>query len=340
MPTLMPEAAGLHLGRTLDSGQVFRWRWSPAPGGGHVATGVVGAQVLRLAQDARGLWLLSPETPEARVLLRRYLGVAARTRGEGGHGGNGGHRGDGATRRGTAFGGLVQIEAALARDPVLARILPHTRGISILAQDPWEVLISFIISQNNNIPKITQSIDRLVRACGEPLPASAGEGSGGATHDRDVDDRRSGSERPDGGGETIYAFPTPERLAGAHPRTLRACLLGYRAPYVKAAARMVAAGVIDLPALQRTPASEARDALRRIPGVGEKVGDCILLFGLRQMLAFPVDVWVRRAVERLYFRNRARTTREIQAFAQERFGPLAGYAQQHLFTYARARLRG
>ncbi len=331
MPTLIAEAAGLHLRRTLDSGQVFRWRWSPTPdGGGDVAAGVVGSRVLRLTQNAQGLWLISPQTSAARALLRRYLGVGAWTDGNGRRGRTGPVR----LRGGPAAGGLAQIEAALARDPILARVLPHTRGISVLAQDPWEVLISFIVSQNNNIPKIVRSIERLARVCGEPLPASA---CGGGAAIRDGDERHAG--RANGARGGVYAFPTPERLAGAHPRTLRACLLGYRAPYVRAAARMVADGVIDLAALRRMPAGEARDALRLIPGVGEKVGDCILLFGLRQMSAFPVDVWVRRAVERLYFRNRPRTTREIQAFAQERFGPLAGYAQQHLFAYARTYLR-
>jgi N-glycosylase/DNA lyase len=293
MPTLVAEAAGLHLRRTLDSGQAFRWRWSLAPDGGRVATGIVGSQVFCLTQDARGLWLLSPETPEGRRVLRRYLGMAAR------------HR-----------GGLARIEAALETDPVLARILPHTRGISLLAQDPWEVLISFIISQNNNIPKIAQSIERLARALGEPLAGPHGPG-----------------------GDRFYTFPAPERLAAAHPHTLRACLLGYRAPYVRAAARMVAGGEIDLGAVRRLPADAARNALLRVPGVGEKVGDCILLFGLRRTSSFPVDVWVRRAVERLYFQRHPRRDKEIRAFAQERFGPLAGYAQQHLFTYARAFLR-
>jgi N-glycosylase/DNA lyase len=201
------------------------------------------------------------------------------------------------------------VEVTLAADPVLARVLPHTAGISVLAQDPWEILISFIVSQNNNIPKITRSIEGLARALGEPL----------------------------GGGAA--AFPAPERLAAASMRTLAACSLGYRAPYVRTAARLVAEGRLDLAALSRTDQSAAREALLDVPGIGDKVGDCVLLFGLGHRAAFPVDVWVRRAVERLYFRGRPRRLGEIQAFARERFGPLAGYAQQHLFAYARARLR-
>jgi N-glycosylase/DNA lyase len=292
VPVLLAEAAGLHLRRTLDSGQTFRWRWDAA---GREVTGIVGRSILRLAQDAAGVWLIAPQTPDARQAVLRYLGV-----------------GDHA--------GVVGIEKALAEDPVLARILPHTSGISLLAQDPWEMTISFIISQNNNIPKITRSIAGLARALGEPL-----------------DEQRGPRSRQDPG--SFYAFPSPERLAGARAQVLRACLLGYRAPYVRAASRLFSSGRLDMAALQRMPEEEARDTLLRIPGVGEKVADCILLFGLRRITAFPVDVWVRRAVERLYFRNRPCTAGEIQQFARARFGALAGYAQQHLFVYARQHLR-
>ncbi len=290
--------AGIHLRRTLESGQAFRWTWTDEPGTGEVAVGVVGRHVLRLAPAPGGIRLLSPATPAVREACLRYLGVAP------------------------AGQDVHQVERALATDPVLARILPHTHGLAILAQDPWEVLISFIVSQNNNIPKIRRSIERLARALGEPLdrataPAGPGRGGAGPTH----------------------AFPSPERLAAARLRTLRACHLGYRAPYVRAAARLVAAGRIDLDMLRRVPEAEARDVLRGIPGVGEKVGDCILLFGFGHAAAFPVDVWVRRAVERLYFRGRTLPPREIRTFARQRFGLLAGYAQQHLFTYARAHLR-
>jgi N-glycosylase/DNA lyase len=278
-------AGALHLVRTLQSGQTFRWRCEPANGSATVATGVVGRRVFRVRQDDRGLWLIAPHSADDRADVLRYLGLWPRP--------------------GTVHG----IEASLAEDAVLAQVLPHTRGTAILNQDPWEVLICFIVSANNNIPKICRSIERLARALGEPL-------QGGA-----------------------FAFPTPERVARSHPRTLAACLLGYRAPYVRAAARLVADGRIELAALAGKPFGQARDRLLQIPGVGDKVADCILLFGLRHTEAFPVDVWVQRAVERLYFRGRTRSVRQIREFARSRFGPLAGYAQQHLFCYARAHLK-
>jgi N-glycosylase/DNA lyase len=286
---LLAGSAGVDLCRTLDSGQAFRWRWDgPAASPetmGPVVEGIVGRYVVRLAQDARGVRLLSPGTTDARAAIRRYLGVVPH---------------DGHPRR---------VEARLAADPVLARVLPYTTGISLLAQDAWEILISFIISQNNNIPKIRRSIGGLSRELGERLDAGTS------------------------------AFPSAERLAAAPMRTLARCSLGYRAPYVRSAARLVAEGRLDLVALSRMEHAAAREVLLAVPGIGEKVGDCVLLFGLGHHAAFPVDVWVRRAVERLYFRGRPRRLRDIQAFARERFGPLAGYAQQHLFAYARARLR-
>lgn len=282
MTALLADSGGVDLRRTLESGQAFRWRWEDGPQG--TAAGVVGRRVVRLSQNGRGIRLESLGTPGVRDAIRRYLGVLPR------------------------HAHPRRAEAALAADPVLARVLPYTAGISLLAQDPWEVLISFIVSQNNNIPKIKRSIDGLSRALGEPL------------------------------GEGAFAFPAPERIAAASTRTLAACALGYRVPYVRAAARLVADRRLDLAALSRTDHVGARSALLEVPGIGEKVADCILLFGLRHHSAFPIDVWVRRAVERLYFRGRARRLREIQAFAQDRFGPLAGYAQQHLFAYARAHL--
>jgi N-glycosylase/DNA lyase len=109
---------------------------------------------------------------------------------------------------------------------------------------------------------------------------------------------------------------------------------------VREAARRVDEGRLDLNALRGASEDDARDALRRVSGIGDKVADCILLFALGRVTTFPVDVWVRRAVERLYFGGRSRPLREVRAFARDRFGPLAGYAQQHLFVYARQHLGG
>lgn len=205
---------------------------------------------------------------------------------------------------------LAEIERTLAEDRVLRRLLPRTSGTALMRQDPWECLVSYVISAFNNIPKIVQTIDHLARRFGDPIGGDA------------------------------WTFPHPEQLAGARLGALRACILGYRAPYVRDLARLTARGSVDLDAIARLGYEDARRALLDLPGVGEKVAECALLFGLGHGEAFPVDVWVQRAAERWYFNGRSMTPRAIRAWARDRFGPLAGYAQQHLFVGARTLGRG
>jgi N-glycosylase/DNA lyase len=149
----------------------------------------------------------------------------------------------------------------------------------------------------------------------------------------------------------LHPFPPPERLAAASEVELRQAALGFRAPNLLKAARMVAEGRLDLEALRRAPYDEALRALRGVPGVGRKVADCILLFSLDKPEACPVDVWVWRVMRELYGRHLAevlpseplaggagpsdRAYRAIQAFAWRRWGRHAGYAQQYLFTARR-----
>ncbi len=206
---------------------------------------------------------------------------------------------------------LAEIETTLSLDPVLRRLLPQTSGVALMRQDPWECLTSYVVSAFNNIPKISLSIRRLARGFGGQMA--------------------NGPRGP----EDDYGFPSAARLADASLSRLRACALGYRAPYVRALARLVADGQVDLHAIARLAHADARAALLALPGVGEKVADCVLLFAYGRGEAFPVDVWVQRAVERWYFGSRTVAPRVIRAWAQHRFGNLAGYAQQHLFAGAR-----
>lgn len=266
-----------HLQRTLLCGQAFRWR-----GEGTIATGIFAGRHVRLEQTVEGIWVEGLWSEEETFRIYRYLGLDEP---------------------------LAAIEAQLGHDRVLKRIFPSTSGIALLRQDPWECLVSFVISAFNNIPKIEQSLDRLTRRFGEAV------------------------------GDAGWTFPKPGRLASAGLAELRRCLLGYRARYVKAVARQIAGGELDLDGLIRLPHEEARRQLLALPGVGEKVADCVLLFAYGKGEAFPVDVWVKRAVEHWYFGGRRRTARQIREFARARFGVLAGYAQQHLFYYAREQSR-
>lgn len=261
------------LGRTLECGQVFRW--AVTDGG---ATGVVRGRVWHVRQEDGLLQASGDGGDDDLEALWHHLAVDAPLR---------------------------RIERDLAADPVVRRILPFTSGIAVMRQDPWECLLSYVISAFNNIPKIRTTVERLSRRFGMPL-------SGGR-----------------------YAFPSPVRLADARLPALRACILGYRAPYVRAVARAVAGGALDLERLRGLPYDAARDALLVLPGVGEKVAECVLLFALERSEAFPVDIWIHRTVQQHYLRGRRASPRAIREWARERFGRLAGYANQHLFLAAR-----
>ncbi len=265
----------LDLARTLSCGQAFRWRWRDG-----LFEGVVG----------RSIWRIRPRCFRLEVEVTGEGAQPERVRGYL-----------------LAWGPLRPLENRLRRDPVLARVLQHTRGISILAQDPWEVLATFLASQNNNIPKIARSVEHLCAVLGEPIG------------------------RP----PVAWTFPDPGRVADAPEGLFRRALLGYRTPYLREAGRRVASGELDLAALRHLPTERAREALLDLPGVGEKVGDCVLLFGLGHRRVFPTDVWVHRVVTELYFAGRGVTVSGVRRWALDRFGELAGLAQQHLYHYGR-----
>ncbi|MCL2169925.1 MAG: hypothetical protein FWB74_07865 [Defluviitaleaceae bacterium] len=187
-----------------------------------------------------------------------------------------------------------KIQAKITEnDPIMQRAVDFAPGIRILRQDPWEMIISFIISQNNRIPQIKQVIKNICTFYGEPI----------------------------GGGH--HAFATPKRLAAATQADLRNLSTGYRDEYIINAARAYTSNEIN------------SDNLKSIKGIGDKVAHCISLFGYGRTDSFPVDVWVRRVMQELYFGGKPVKPAEIQAFARERFGEYAGFAQQYLFHYMR-----
>jgi N-glycosylase/DNA lyase len=183
-----------------------------------------------------------------------------------------------------------------------------------LRQDPWECLASFILSSTKQIVQIRQIIAALCEQFGEPVGSPEGRAP-------------------------QFAFPSARRIAGASEAELRACKMGFRAPYLLASARMVGAGEIDLSALARLGCNDARAELERLPGVGRKIADCVLLFAYGFQDAFPVDVWVMKALRQLYFPRRRVRLPRLHRFAASHFGPHAGYAQQYLFHYMRMKQR-
>ena len=180
-------------------------------------------------------------------------------------------------------------------DGFLREAAARGAGIRILRQDPWETLVSFLISQRKRIPAIRGAVGALCARFGEPIP-----------------------------GAGLNGFPEPGRLAAAAPEELAACSLGYRTPYVADAARRAASGELDPDALSRLGDAELMTALRSIRGVGEKVANCVCLFAYGRCGCAPVDVWIRRIIDR-------RCGGE-NPFC--RFGGCAGILQQYCFYYA------
>ena len=185
------------------------------------------------------------------------------------------------------------------KDPFLTRAAEAEKGIRILRQDPWEVTVSFIISQNRNIPAIRRSVELLCAAAGQ--------------------------KRIDGRGEAFHAFPTPEEILALSDADLSECRLGYRCRYVRAAARAVSGGELDFAALKLMDPESARAELMTVQGIGVKVASCIQLFGLHQMDSFPVDVWIRRILQNEY----------PDGYPMEAYRPWNGVFQQYMFAYYR-----
>lgn len=193
------------------------------------------------------------------------------------------------------------IKQSYSGDPFLAEGMEYAGGIRVLRQPPFETLISFIISQNNNVKRISGIIERLCQAYGAPL-------CGG------------------------YDFPTPEALTRCCEKDFADLGAGYRASYIAGAARMVTEG-FDLEGLSSLPYEQAREKLQELPGVGPKVADCIALYSLGFTQAFPADVWMKRVLKCVYgFKG---SDKQMREFIDKKFGINAGIAQQYLFHYAR-----
>lgn len=181
----------------------------------------------------------------------------------------------------------------------ISRAAAYSRGIRVLHQDPWEMLITFIISQRKNIPAITKSVEALSKKYGRPIETDY---------------------------ETVSAFPTPQELYAASDQDLSECSLGYRIPYVQDAVSKVVSGVVDLDGMRRLDDDSLFQELLKIHGVGKKVANCVRLFGYGRTGSVPVDVWIARAISEEYA--------GCDPFPA--FGDEAGIVQQYVFYYIRS----
>lgn len=200
-----------------------------------------------------------------------------------------------------------KIKQRLSEDPVLKEAIAFGGGIRILRQDLWEAVVSFIISASNNIPRIKKIIESFCHNFGEKIIYN---------------------------GMEFYSFPTPERIANLTLEDLGVIKAGYRDKYILDARDKFLSGEICEDKLKTLSYANAKAELLKIKGVGNKVADCILLFGLSRSDSFPVDVWVKRVMEHFYF-DGEKSIGTIEDFARKTFGDLGGYAQQYLFFYAR-----
>ncbi len=261
---------------TFLCGQCFRWEQETDGS----FTGIVRGKVVNIKQNDKELTISGCNEEDFLNIWKKYLDLD------------------------TDYG---KIKDVLSADEHLKKAAEFGGGIRILNQEPFECLISFIISTQNNIPRIKKIIGELCRLYGDKLSF---------------------------GGKDYYSFPDCHTLAKLKEADLATLNAGYRVPYILDAAKRIASGEIELEKLPYMPTVSAREELMKIKGVGPKVADCTLLFSLEKGDSFPVDVWMSKIMRNLYLGEGA-TLKEISAFGAEKFGNYSGIAQQYLFYYAR-----
>lgn len=261
--TVISELDNFSLPQTLDCGQAFRWQ-ETEDGVWH---GIAFGKYLKISEKDSVFTLHKTTAEDFERIWRPYFDLDRN------------------------YGEIIGI---LSENEVLKTAGNFANGIRILRQEPWEALCSFIISQNNNIPRIKGIVERLCENFGEKIA------------------------------DRLYTFPEAKRIAELALEDLGVLRSGFRAKYILDAAKKVSSGEIDLESLKTMELDLARTELMKIYGVGAKVADCTLLFGLSHLNAFPKDVWIKRAMEKLFDGN-------LPTCAEN----YAGIAQQYLFHYAR-----
>ena len=258
----------LDLRQTLESGQCFRWQFI----GEGVYLGIAGRHILKVRQTDKGAVFTVDNESEIPFWLSYFDSE-------------------------TDYGAIIRQFSA---DPTLKAASEENRGIRILRQDPFETLISFIISQNNNIPRIRGIIERLCECFGEKTISGCG---------------------------TMYAFPSADRLAALAADDLSPLRAGFRVRYILDAAQKCADGTVELQKIYGMSYDDGKAYLKTITGVGDKVADCVLLFAYHKTEAFPSDVWIKRIVAEYYSDG-----------LPECIEGYKGIAQQYLFEYFRKKV--
>ena len=211
---------------------------------------------------------------------------------------------------------IQEIIESISKDKTVKKAIKKYEGLKIFRQDPFQCMISFIISSNSNIQKIKNSLEKITEKFGAQVKVQNKE---------------------------FFLFPKPEKIANASIDEIKTCGVGYRAPFIKQAAKMVVLKKIDFKYLEKCNYHEAKKNICLVPGIGNKVADCILLFSLNKLDAFPLDTWMIKILEKYYskeFKIETKTiTQKQYELLHEKivnyFGPYCGYAQQFLFKMER-----
>ena len=262
---ILSEVTAFSVSQTLECGQCFRWQKTEE----NTYCGIVRGKILTVSQPNEDTIILhNCSQKEFTELWYEYFDLS--------------------------FDYDAVGKEIARRSPILYQAWQSGKGIRILQQDSWEVLCSFIISQNNNIPRIKGIVQRLCENFGEKIA------------------------------ENRYTFPSAEKLSHYSVEDLTVLRSGFRAKYIADACRKVAAEEVNLKEIRKMSTDKARAELMKIKGVGRKVADCTLLYGMGKKECFPIDVWINKAIKTL-----------LPTFRVEDFGNNAGIVQQYIYDYSR-----
>ena len=274
--------------KTFDCGQCFRFEPVIATAHEKEFAGCARGRYISVAQDGETIYIYNSTLNEYESIWKRYLGLDR------------------------DYAGINDDILSLSQNPALASAVDVASGIRILHQEGWEAICSFIISQNNNIPRIKKLVDALCHRCGDKIDVSMMQDH--------VADAHKTSDM------TVYSFPSPERILPLGIDGLAELKVGFRAKYIFDAASKAMRGEIDFDLLENAEGSgECVEHLCGVKGIGPKVASCALLFGFARLDAFPIDVWIKKVMAKYFDAD----------FDPASLGGYAGIAQQYLFYYER-----
>jgi N-glycosylase/DNA lyase len=277
---LILEVDCFNLKYTLECGQCFRWKEINK----NEYVGVIKDRVVKIKQVDNKLIIKSNNNENLEDVIKKYFDL-------------------------DVYYKVIENKISKIDDNV-KKAVKNTTGIRILNQDFFETLLSYIISANNNIPRISKSVNLISEKYGKKIIFENDE---------------------------YYLFPAPEDLKKVTEEEFKKCGVGFRARYLKHVVEDILNNKLDIKEIENTSTAELKKKLLTIMGVGPKVADCILLFSCKRYDVFPIDVWVERVMTNLYFKEYGRSMKkkEILEYADKHFGKEAGIVQQHLFYNVR-----